>query len=112
MRGLFLRRAFPEPGPKTVTITVTGTGHKTYCYLTMPDSTKVYSAGTYEVESGSTIVCYAQAIGSYGSVVLNGTEVAGGSNTATYNYTVTKSATIHLSSWSFAADMVITITEG
>lgn len=102
------------------TITVTGSGgtyNNAYACLTMPDGTKVQSAGTYQVEIGATITCMCYG-GDSAKITLNGTTVASGSRKeVTYNYAVAEGdATIKL--YSFAttgssgiAEAKITITE-
>ncbi len=113
MRGLFLRRIFPEPAPKTVVITVTGDGSN-YCYLLI-NGTKVTSAGTYEVEVGTEIDCYAAGSHSSASceIILNGSTVktSTGTKAAQYSYAAAVNATIDLARTGWY-DCTITITEG
>lgn len=76
------------------TITVTGSGNATNCYVTI-NGENVTAAGIYSVISGQTIVCYVKA-SSYAAVTVNGTQVTVESDN-TYNYRVSKNATIALS---------------
>lgn len=96
MQGMSLRKVTQSA---VIEITVTGTGHESYCYLLLPDGTKVYSAGTYYIECGQIVSAYTKAArssggGTYGVTVV-GTLVAVSGTTAkcafTNNVTVTMS---------------------
>lgn len=82
------------------TITLTNDGSSGRCFLTIGGST-VYEAGTYELLSGSTIVCNVAGIIEKSSriISINGVEVVNTSGTSvySYNYTVVKDATISFS---------------
>lgn len=91
------------------TITVTGTGNSSYCYLTMPDGTKVSGAGTHQIKKGETIACRAtsQMFGN-SKIVVNGETVKTGA-AVSYDYVVSgKNATINLA---VSGASTITITE-
>lgn len=95
------------------TITVTGNGGG-YCSLTI-DGTAVSSAGVYEVKKGEVIGCYLGAANNNTklTVTVNGETVLDTIHvtSATYDYVVTKNATINLDG-AYTSKKTITITEG
>lgn len=89
-----------------VTITVTGYGgydsdaEEETCVTI--NGTKIYRPGTYQVTPGTVIRCQAAWSGIYAGVgnrayvYLNGSVVVNAIDTAVYNYTATKNATIRM----------------
>ena len=98
---------------QTIAITVTGTGlllGETMLSVTAPNGTVYTGAGSFEAAYGSTVTVMVKWKSGY--VTLNGTTVhtnTSGYNT-TYQYTVTKNATIHMQA-NFFTEIYIAITE-
>lgn len=103
-------------------ITVTGRGASRVCYIQFPDGTKVYTAGTYEIVCGASILCstYNQVDPDSSKITLNGVSVGTGSasqgDPLVYTYYPSANATIDLAYTFNSYDAVkktsITITEG
>ena len=80
------------------TITVTGSGNRTYAYIRI-NNTQITSAGTYTVNMGDVIYCYAYAALSNNQALikLNNKVVASADGSdCSYNYTPNSNATIEL----------------
>lgn len=76
------------------TVTIIGGGSNYYCYVTI-GGTKYYQPTTLSVPIGTVITCTAKDYNAdYSVVKLNGQVVAGRSDNAVYNYTVTRNVEI------------------
>lgn len=122
MQGIFLRRKGGSGGGGSglCAITVTGSGYylTELCLYLKINGKEITSAGTYELAAGSVIFCTAMYQGAVGKVYLNGTVVAtsgsSSGSSVTYSYTVTKNATIKMTTISIlggSSENKIEITE-
>ena len=100
MQGRIPRTIVVQSLVKTLTVTATGSGLSSKAYILLPDGTKVYEAGTHEVNLGEVIqLCVkADVAARYHTIVINDEIVhqEQGTTLYTHNYTVRKDATIAL----------------
>lgn len=93
MQCLQLTRGEPPAITTPVAVTITGSGDLDACYATI-NGTKLYSAGTHEVNAGDTITFGVFGAGTWpnlvGSLTIDGTEVLTVTNSVpqTYDWTV------------------------
>lgn len=93
MQCLQLTRGEPPAITTPVAVTITGSGDLDACYATI-NGTKLYSAGTHEVNAGDTITFGIFGVGfrpnELGSLTIDGTQVltANGSVLKTYDWIV------------------------
>lgn len=85
------------------TVTTSGTGNSSYCYATINGS-KITSAGTYNVDGGSTITfgVYGYSSSYYGEVKIDGTQLLKVTDKTTQTYTWTVPNTIKSATVSFS----------